>query len=548
MRRKTASERERTLEEQGQEVDRWLLEPLHWAKTIMGADFDPWSGQEELWKTYGELLNAKLRRYQLGADALTPEENALADKFGISIRAGHGLGKERSVTGIGLHYFHLLQQYDPKGVCTAPAGPTLLSTLWPEFGKVISSSVYLDALFHKQSDKIYLKDDKKRGEFCWIKPRTIKADSNADAMGTVLAGIHALGVLYLITEASEVPEPVFKPIEGGLTDPLSLIIMIANPTKRTGFFANSHMADRKHWICLHWDGRQLKQEKLANPGRFLWFNERVQDALIEKYGEDSDTVSVRVIGDFAKQAKDTLIHFESAMEARQRHTEILETDPLLIFGDIGGEGEDPSVVTVMRGPRVIEQTEHREPDTIKMAAIIAGIFAKHISGLGSEVQYAVGIDVIGLGRGVYDGLVNLHQMSHLYRLDVSELPMDQKQYHRLRDQVWWELREGFMDLREASLYYNPENKQEREGFEHVDELIAEITSIKWAEVSGKIKVQGKGSSSGIPNVKPLAKSPNFGDSLCGAWWLYKHCVSRIPASHRRFRRFVRRRQVSWKVL
>ncbi len=544
--RTAARPRDLTPQEQGAEVDRWILDPLYWAKKFMGEEFDPSPGQEELWNQYGRLLNAKLKRYQLGPQALTDEENTLADKFGISVRAGHGLGKERSVSGIGCHYHFVLQEYQTKGVCTAPAGPTLHSTLWPEFGKIITSSPYLHALYHKQADRIFLKDDPKRGEFSWIKPRTIQATSNADAMGTVLAGIHALGVLYLITEASEVPEPVFKPIEGGLTDPLSLIIMIANPTRRTGFFAESHMANRKHWICLHWDGRELKQQKLAAPGRYKWFNERVQDALIDKYGEDSDTVAIRVIGDFPKQSADTLIHFEAAMEAKGRMTEILENDPLCVFVDVGGEGEDPSVVTVLRGPRVLKQVDYRQKDTTQLADLVADEVAGQLASLGTEVQYAIGVDGIGLGRGVYDILQHIHRVQHLYKLDVSEVPLDAKRFHRLRDQVWWELRDGFMEARECSLYYNVDDRQAGEAMQHVDTLIGEITSIKWGEVNGKIKVQGKGSSSGIPNVKPLAKSPNFGDSLCGAWYLYKHCVSRVPAAFRRMRRYSRRR-VSWKV-
>ena len=107
------------------EMLRWLFEPLYWAKKFCGPDFDPWSGQEELWNNYGKLLNAKLKRYQAGPASLTPEESILADKMGISIMSGHGMGKERSVSGIGFHYLHVISGYRPKGVCTAPAGPTL---------------------------------------------------------------------------------------------------------------------------------------------------------------------------------------------------------------------------------------------------------------------------------------------------------------------------------------------------------------------------------------------------------------------------------------
>jgi hypothetical protein len=528
--------------EQQAEMDRWVLEPLYWAKRFGGSDFDPWSGQEELWVEYGKLLNAKLKRYE-GCE-LTPEEKVYAEKMGISVMAGQGLGKERSVALIGLHYLFCLKAYRPKSVCTAPAGPTLFSTLWPEFGKVIDGSEELSELFAKQSNRIYLKEDVKCGEFMRIEPRTIQPNAKEEDQGVVLAGIHALGVLYLVTEASGVPEAVFKPIEGGLTDPLSMIIMIFNPTRRDGFAVLSHTTYRKYWVCVQWSGRKLKAERRANPGRFTWFNEKAQDALIEKYGEDSDTVRIRVDGMPPRQSADTLIHYDSVVAARERKVELHELDPLCLFLDVGGEGDDPSILTVMRGPVVLEQVEYQRKDGTELSLAVAGKLHDHLAGLPMDVQFAVGVDIIGIGRSAYDQLANVQRVRNLYRLDVSEEPYDTRRFHRMRDQVLWELREGFMGSREVVLAL------EQAMVSDVDTLFAELTTIRWAEVNGKIKVQGKGSTSGIPGVRPLWKSPNLLDSLTGAWWLYKHCCSRLPEGVRRSRKRLLRRErsVSWKAI
>lgn len=528
---------------QAAEVDRWVLDPLYWATRFLGMEFDPWSGQEELWHAYGKLLTAKLKRYQLGPDALTPEETELADKMGISVMSGHGLGKERSVTGIGLHYLSVLKVYQPKGVCTAPAGPTLQSTLWPEFSKVIASSETLTALFEKQANRIYLKEDPKQGQFMRIEPRTIQQNSNPDEQGVVLAGIHATGVLYLITEASGVPEPVFKPIEGGLSDPLSLVIMIFNPTKRTGFAAESHTKNRKYWYCLQWDARQLKKEKLANPGRFVWFNERAQDALIEKYGEDSDTVRIRVIGLPPKQASDTLIHYDAAIAASEREIEILPSDPLCIGVDVGGGGSggDPSIVAVLRGPKLTALHEFN-CDESRLSDHVADILSAELVNLSPDAQFAIGVDYVGLGRLVYNHLTEKHVIRNVHKVDVSEAPIRDSEFHRMRDEVWWELREAFMESKEIVI--DPK-------IMNFDALIAQITSIKWASVflasSAKIKVQGKGSSSGIPNVKPLLHSPNEADALCIAWRMFRHYCSTVPMEARRTLRY-RRPAVSWKTM
>lgn len=508
------------------EFIRWLDEPLYWAKKVSGPEFDPWSGQEELWEAYGRLLNAKLKRYQ-GA-ALTEEETARADKMGISVMAGHGLGKERSLALMACHYFFILKCYQPKVVCTAPAGPTLMSTLWPEFGKVIAGSEYLRELFEKQSDRIYLKEDRRRGEFAFIRPRTIQPNSGPDEQAEVLAGIHATGVFYGITEASGVPEPVFRPIEGGLTDPLSLIVMIFNPTRRDGFAALSHTVNRANWLAIHWSGRRLKAEKRLHPDRFTWFNERAQDVLIAKYGDDSDTVRIRVDGLPPKQAADTLIHYDAALAAKDRQVEILPADPLVIAVDVAGEeGGDKSIVLTLRGPKMLGLTEYQNKTTTELGDLVAAKVRQEVMNLGENVQVVVVVDSIGLGRGVYHHLIDVQRCRHVYALDVSEKALDERRYHRLRDQVWWELREGFMESREIVLLEE-------------DELLSQLTTIKWAEVNGKIKIQGKGSSSGIPNVKPLASSPDKGDALAMAWFAYQHYTSRLPVGQRRQRRARRR--------
>lgn len=524
------------------EMDRWITEPLYWAKTFGGPEFDPWSGQEELWRQYGLLLNAKLKRYQGGT--LTEEENAIVNKMGISVMAGQGLGKERSVAGMGLHYAYVLKSYQPKGVCTAPAGPTLHSTLWPEFGKVIAGSAALQEIFEKQSDRIYLKEDKRRGEFLRIEPRTIQQNSNPDAQGTVLAGIHATGVLYLVTEASEVPAAVWKPLEGGLTDPLSMIVMIFNPTRRSGFAYESQEKHRRDWICLQWSGRTLKAEQAEHPGRFRWFNAAAQDVLIRKFGDDSDFVRVRVDGLPPKGSSDTLIGYEDVMAATERTVQTLPGDPLVLAVDVGGEdGGDPSLLATMRGPALVKLQSFGDKNTVQLGDLVTSALKREVMAMDEAVQIQVGVDTIGIGRGVYYHLTDVQRMAHVHMIDVSEKPLDQTRFHRLRDQLWWELREAFVETRMIVLALTNERGERIVD----DELIGELTSIKWAEVGGKIKVQGKGSSSGLPNVPPLSRSPGKAEALGMAWFLYTHFCASVPVHLRRRERRVRQRPVSWKT-
>jgi len=536
---------------QAAEVDRWVKEPFYWAQRFLG-DFDPWSGQEELWTEYGKLLNAKIKRYQLGPQALTPEETDYADKMGISIMSGHGLGKEKSITSIAMHFFTVLKYYKPIVICTAPAGPTLFNTMWREFTKTITGSEFLPSLVEKQANKIFLKEDPDRGDLVRIVPRTIQQNSSPDQQGEVLAGMHSTAVMYAITEASGVDEPVYKPIEGGLTDPISMVLMIFNPTKRTGFAAESHTKFRKHWICLQWDARKLKKEKIDQPGRFKWFNERAQDVLIEKYGEDSDTVRIRVIGLPAKQAADTLIHYDAAVAAMERQVVIQPHDPLSIGVDVGGGGSggDPSIIAVMRGPKLVELQEHVNVDEFQLGDIVARIFSSEYSNLPPDTSWCIVVDRGGLGRSTVHILQDKHKLQNIYGIDAAESPIRESEFHRMRDELWWELREAFMETKEIAI----ENSVElRDKIKNCDELISQLTSIKWASVAlngnTRTKVQGKGSSSGIPNVKPLLHSPNEADALCLAWRGYLRYCSKVPTRFRRESHGLwRHRTASWKTM
>ena len=513
------------------EVDSWIYEPIRWARKFGGDRFDPWSGQEEFWVEYGKLLNAKILRWK--GLPMTEEQKKYARKLGISIMAGQGVGKGATISLCGLHYMFVLQSVRPKIVCTAPAGPQLHSSLWPEYGEWLQRNPLLAEIFEKNAHRIFLKEDTGRGTVSRIEPRTVQPNASPEDQKVVLAGVHALGVMYQVDEGSGVPEAVFEPLEGGLTDPLSMIILLFNPTKRDGFAMETHRRNRDQWIPLQWDGEVLAAEKRKpeNYGRFLWFNEEVQESHAKKYGKDSDFYRVRVKGLPPNQSGDMLISFESAIAAQTRVIETLDSDPLVIAADIGGpnRGADPSIIIPMRGPQVLDLHEHNEKDTTQLSDRIAGHLRDHLASVGSDVQYAIGVDVIGIGRGVRDQLVNVQKL-RVFSIDVSQKPLNEGRYHRLRDQMYWELREGFMDALEISLRIMKKGQPVTD-----DELIGQLTSIRWAEVDGKIKIQGKGLSSGIPHVPPLANSPDKADALAIAWWLYKHCTSKMPAGARRRR-------------
>lgn len=516
-------------------VEALILDPLKWAEQFLSAPEKPYIAskqQKEGWDAYRRLLVAKLKRAH-GA-SMTEQEQDDARKIGVSIMSGHGTGKDAWAAGVGLHF--QMMQKEPKVIVTAPAGPQLFTVIWPEFGKWINRSPLLQQVYAKDSNKIYLAD---RGPGTYfIKPRTIQANANEEEQAETLAGTHSYSVLYLVDEASGVPPAVFKPVEGGLTDPVAIVVMIFNPTQRHGFAIDSHVKNRQDWICLHWDAEALKEEKLANPTAFYWFDEQAQERLAKKYGRDSDFYRVRVRGYPAASPPGVLIPFDWAMRAVERSRTGLfvpyEGDPLVIGVDVGGGGEDPTIVITRKGPMVLDLYEFREIESTRIGYRVEGILRDCLAS--HEGQYAIGVDVIGIGRGVYSYLLDVARLANLYPINVQETPAEEDKFFRLRDQVWWQTREAFEQDRIILPTHDGMISPE------VDGLIAELTTIKYDDTKGKIKVEGKKEL----KARQLP-SPNKADALCITQVLVDRYISRMP---KRVQRGERRRTLvsNWKTI
>lgn len=513
----------------------WILNPLAWAMQMLSSPEHPYipsTQQRDGWEAYRRLLTAKLKRAH-GAH-MTAQEKDDATKIGISIMSGHGTGKDAFAAAVGLHFE--MTQREPKVVVTAPAGPQLFTVIWPEFGKWINRSPMLKQIYAKDANKVYLSE--RGGAEYFIKPRTIQPNSSPDEQAETLAGTHSYSVLYICDEASNIPQAAFKPIEGGLTDPIAIVLMIFNPTQRTGFAIDSHIKNRQDWLTLHWDAEALKEEKLAAPQTFFWFDEQAQERLARKYGRDSDFYRVRVRGIPPTSPPGVLIPWDWAMRAveRGKHEDIQPhaLDPLVIGVDVGGGGEDPTIILVMRGPFLLAIEEINEIESTRIGWRVESVIREHLTNV--DTQYAIGVDVIGVGRGVFSYLYDVARIQYCYPVNIQEVSSDDSRFFRMRDEVWWRAREAFEQdrvvLPTTDGIITPE----------IDGLIAELTTIKYDDGKGKIKVEGK------PELKKRGlPSPNKADAFCIAQHLLDRYVSRMP---QRVQRGTMRRRTgtNWKTV
>ena len=421
-------------------------------------------------KEMDKLVQAKLKR-AAGHD-LTSEEEKYSKKIGLSIMSGHGTGKDCFASWIILWFLFCFPF--PKIPCTAPTGHQLKDVLWGEISKWLRNSICKDFLTW-QSDKIYFNEHK--GKEWFAVARTANPRATAEEQGETLAGFHERFVLFVVDEASGVAAPVFKPIEGTLTGECNLVLLIFNPTRSKGFAVESHQKDRARWACLQWNSEESE----------LVSKEQVE-SMAKKYGRESNTYRIRILGLPPSTDEHILIQYDWAMDAINREIDPMDTDPDVFGFDVGGGG-DESVIVHRRGSIVYPI----EGCNFDKSEELTGWALRRL--LDISPKFCM-VDTIGIGWGIAGNLRSRQSTTDVLDINVSEGASQDKRFYKLRDELWWRLREDF----EYGRISIPDDAL----------LIAELTTIKFEErPDGKIQIESK------KDMKTRGvESPNRADALC----------------------------------
>jgi phage terminase large subunit len=408
----------------------------------------------EEWRKGGPALFAK---EALGA---TPTEQqweaskAIVERRKVSIRSGHGTGKSAFMAWCVLWF--PICYFPCKVPCTAPTSHQLQDVLWAEVAKwharLTERILELGSQFSWSSERYGMID---RPQESFAVARTSRPEKPE-----ALQGFHSENILFLIDEASGVPEKVFEVAEGALSTDGAFVLMAANPTREDGYFYQSHHKMRSRWAALHWDGEESPMVS----------KNYIEDMRI-KYGVDSPIYQVRVKGNFATAA-DGVIPLHLCMSAKDRQVEAY-TKAVEVWGlDVARFGDDSTALAKRRGNVQPEPTkEWFGKDTMQTVGILKNEYDRAI-----VKPSSINIDVIGIGAGVVDRAKELGLP--VVGINVAEASSVQEQYSRLRDELWFKGRE-WLDARDCKLADD-------------DALIAEMTTVKYSILSnGKIKVESK---------------------------------------------------------
>jgi hypothetical protein len=403
-------------------------------------------------------------------DILLAVESAIkGGKNRISVRSGHGIGKSTVLSWIILWYLFCYK--DAQIPCTAPTSDQMHDVLWKEVSKWLQKMPpVMKDKYEWSSNYIRIVESPET----WFARAKTARKENPEA----LAGVHGEHVLFLIDEASGVPEEIFNTAEGALTDKSSIVVMISNATRLIGYFYDSHHKDKEHWNTLAFNSEESPI-----------VDQEFTDRIISKHGKDSDEYAIRVKGQFPKEE----MMDEQGYVPLYTENDLNITDDDGFIGDVkmgidpAGEGNDKTIwigrdnfkARVLATERISDSKSIAQKTLTLMSYF--NIQAENITvdnfGTGANVAQEMGLS------GVRVNAVNVGDQPNI----------DKELYVNLRAYAYWKQREWI--------------KQGGQLVRHTG--WEEATSIRHRkELNGKMKIMGK-----VEMKKKGYHSPDHMDAL-----------------------------------
>ena len=412
------------------------------------------------------LLGAEPQRWQI--EAL----QAIRDHDRVSIRSGHGVGKTAFLSWTILWW--LLTHYPVKAACTANTASQLSDVLWPEIAKWARNlpKFFQDRLDIK-SDKVELKG----GGDSFAVARTSRKEQPE-----ALQGFHSPNMLFIVDEASGVPDIIFEVGQGAMSTKGAKTVMVGNPTRSSGYFYDSFNRNADRW--KNFKVSCVDADKTVNP-------DFVED-MKRQYGEDSNIYRVRVLGEFPEADDDVVIPLHLVESAKARDVEPILSAP--VWGlDVARFGDDRTALCKRRANAVLEPIRTwRNKDLMEICGII---LTEYESTPYQDRPTEILVDSIGLGAGVVDRLSEMDFGPNIRGINVSESPSLGGKYNKLRDELWFKTKE-WLENRDVKLPDDPT-------------LTSELTAPRYKFLSnGKLKVESKDEMK-----RRGVKSPDVADSL-----------------------------------
>lgn len=391
---------------------------------------------------------------------------------------------------------YCLTRYDDAVVVvTAPKEAQAKEGVWKEMKIALASA--------------RLRYDTSPGELSWKlsdKNYAVIRVAAKGGRGVRYHGIKANHLTILVDEAPGVDAEIYEAIEGLRAGGIVHVGLFGNPTVPGGYFYDCFTRDRERWTTIMIDGMDTPNlqgvtlEEIArmpldpgsplddNPWPFLITRRYVRE-MYDLWGEFNPRFEARVRGRFPQHDEDALIPLVLLEAARNRDT--VSSGRRLSAGiDVAGGGKAENVLYVVDRGHIVTHY----PIAVSTAGVdqATGEMVAALEGYRRDLG-VVWYDDIGEGSRLGSILRNLG--FDAVGVNVGSSPQDKERFPKLRDELFWELREMF-------------RRGEVAGLED-ETTIAQLSAIRYEyQPDGRIKIEGKKSlaSRGV-------KSPDRADAL-----------------------------------
>jgi len=322
---------------------RWIYDPEDWARKVLGLKIIT-AQQSDYFRQLGLMVRAK--HYKSENIPLTTELEKYAIKSGISIRAGKGRGKD---TAGAVTILWLLDCWPQVKIpCVAPGEKQLKTVVWAECNKWLwnmsGDGSYTCVVRNQYIVRgEYIRRKAAEGTLGFAFQKTAVAKRDEDVEEKTMSGFHEKVMCILVTEADGVDDQILMALESTLTSPVNFMVLLYNPTRRTGlaFRSQDDPKESRNWVRLHWDD---SPNEIVSP-------EYIQKKK-EQYGEDSNYYRVYVAGEFPQAQSDAILSWDKIQAAVNREVQYLKY-PTILSVDPSGDGKDDQMICIRQGPKVL---------------------------------------------------------------------------------------------------------------------------------------------------------------------------------------------------
>ena len=322
--------------------------------------------------------------------------------------------------------------------------------------------------------------------------KTWKLESwSTDAsMAEAFAGQHSNAgtSVYLMDEASAIPDIFYKTAQGGMMDGEPFMFIAGNGTKNTGFLYDAFHSDAGNWIT-----RQISSLDVLGHD-----HETILEMIEEMGGIDSEEAGIRILGLFARHGNTQFFSqdiIESCMNMPDVRGDVLA--PLLMGVDPARMGEDMSVICMRKNrdcrTAFGDQTwvSYPKNDFTELANRIS--IMCHDAEMMNHPVHRIFVDSSGLGEGLIDMLRerSVPQVIPVYGAGTTSNPIASNK----KAECYLELRKA---MREG-LVIPRDHERLRQDLSNISGYYGD---------NGKMKIQSK------KDMKRMGfKSPDFVDAL-----------------------------------